>query len=115
MHADPQLQALAAKLEKGILRIPFCDCWLFVEAGRENRNGYARLYHDGKERMAHILSWLVHKGVYPDGLLLDHKCKVRCCVNPAHLEPVTPRENTLRGDAKLFGHGRCPVTAIAYL
>ena len=32
-----------------------------------------------------------------DGLQIDHLCRVRCCVNPAHLEPVTPRENTLRG------------------
>lgn len=110
MHADPELQALAEKLEKGIIRIPFSGCWLFLDAGRDNRNEYRRLYHDGKERMAHILSWIVHRGPVPEGLLLDHKCRVRCCVNPDHLEPVTPQINTLRGEAKLFGKARCPIT-----
>jgi len=46
----------------------------------------------------------VHRKIYrrlvgpiPDGLQLDHLCRIRHCVNPAHLEPVTNRENTLRG------------------
>ncbi|MFZ2529632.1 MAG: HNH endonuclease signature motif containing protein [Rhodococcus sp. (in: high G+C Gram-positive bacteria)] len=37
-------------------------------------------------------------GDIPEGLVIDHLCRVRHCVNPAHLEPVTNRENTLRGD-----------------
>ena len=36
------------------------------------------------------------RGPIPEGLTLDHLCRVRACVNPAHLEPVTLRENTLR-------------------
>jgi hypothetical protein len=47
----------------------------------------------------------VHRVVYealvkpiPVGLVLDHLCRVRHCVNPAHLEPVTQRENVLRGE-----------------
>ena len=36
-------------------------------------------------------------GPIPDGLQIDHLCRVRNCVNPDHLEPVTPRENTMRG------------------
>lgn len=97
-------------LERGIIRIPFCSCWLFVEAGRENRNGYGRMYWQGRELMAHRLSYEAHVGPIPDGLLLDHKCRMRCCVNPEHLEPVTVQENTLRGEAKLFGRDRDPVT-----
>lgn len=106
------LSELKRRLEEGVIIVPFCTCWLFTEAGRENRNGYSRLYWQGKERMAHILSYEAHVGPVPSGLLVDHKCRMRCCINPDHLEPVTPRENTLRGEAKLFGHGRCPITGL---
>lgn len=102
--------ALISLLEKGIVKVPFCSCWLFVEAGRENRNGYGRLRWQGKELMAHRLSYEAHVGPIPDGLLLDHTCRVRCCINPAHLEPVTVQENTLRGQALLFGRDLHPLT-----
>lgn len=97
-------------LEKGTLRVPFCTCWLFVDAGRENRNGYGRLRWNGKELMAHRLSYEAHVGPIPDGLLLDHTCRNRCCINPQHLEPVTVQVNTLRGKALLFGRDIDPVT-----
>jgi IS5 family transposase len=42
--------------------------------------------------------WLV--GPVPEGLSLDHLCRNRGCVNPAHLEPVTHRENVLRGEGR---------------
>lgn len=112
MHADPQLIAL---LETGIVRIPFSTCWWFVDAGRENRNGYGRIWWQGRELMAHRLSYEAHVGPIPDGLVLDHTCTNRCCINPAHLEPVTGKVNTHRGQAKLFGLHRCPVTAIAFM
>lgn len=112
MHADPQLIAL---LESGVIRIPFSTCWFFVEAGRENRNGYGRLYWQGKELMAHRLSYEAHIGPIPEGLVLDHTCTNRCCINPAHLEPVTVKVNTHRGKAKLFGIHLCPVTGLPFM
>jgi len=108
-----ELHQLKRRLEEGVIVVPFCTCWLFTEAGRENRNGYSRLWWKGKERMAHILSYEAHVGPVPSGLLVDHRCRMRCCINPDHLEPVTPRVNTLRGETLLFGHGRCPVTGQA--
>ena len=73
-------------------------CWVWT--GDINRNGYGR---------RHSRTPVVHREVYsllvesiPDGLVLDHKCKNRACCNPAHLEPVTVRENPLRGDATLY-------------
>jgi hypothetical protein len=40
-----------------------------------------------------------HGSLPSDGLVLDHLCRVRACVNPMHMEPVTARENTLRGES----------------
>lgn len=111
MYADPQLIAL---LDSGVVRIPFSTCWFFVEAGRENRNGYGRLYWEGKELMAHRLSYEAHVGPIPNGLVLDHTCTNRCCINPAHLEPVTVKVNTHRGKAKLFGIHLCPISALPF-
>jgi hypothetical protein len=95
---------LEEKLEARIERIPECGCWLWM--GRLNRNGYGRLYHEGSEPMAHRTSYERHVGPIPEGLVLDHLCRVRCCVNPYHLEPVTVQVNTLRGEAQLFGRDK---------
>jgi len=59
--------------------------------------GYPLLSHKGKTYRVHSL---VYKGVgrsIPPGLVPDHTCRVRHCINPDHLEPVTQRVNTLRG------------------
>jgi len=80
------------------------DCWVWC--GKFNRNGYGRLANG---RVAHRGMWEASTGKpIPDGLLLDHKCRVRACINPAHAEPVTHQVNTLRGQAKLFGRDLHP-------
>lgn len=75
-------------------------CWYW--SGQLDRNGYGRL--SGK--LAHRLVYQVLVGEIPEGLVLDHLCRVPRCVNPAHLEPVTPRENTLRGDTFAAFHAK---------
>ena len=70
-------------------------CWHWV--GVTNPFGYGRVRFDGKLRMAHRVSYEAYIGPIPDGLDIDHLCRNRSCVNPWHLEPVTERENTLRG------------------
>lgn len=73
-------------------------CWLFT--ARRNRKGYGLMWHSGLRRgvVAHRISYELYVGTIPDGLQLDHLCRVRHCVNPNHLEPVTPSVNTLRGN-----------------
>jgi hypothetical protein len=47
---------------------------------------------------AHRVSYEAFVGPIPEGLVIDHLCRVRACSNPAHLEPVTSRENLMRGE-----------------
>lgn len=73
---------------------PNSGCWLWTGA---SRNGYGS-FHDGIRNVAaHRYSYTLAQGEVPEGLVLDHLCRVRCCVNPKHLEPVTLAENTRRG------------------
>jgi hypothetical protein len=55
---------------------------------------------------AHRVVYEALVGPIPTGLQLDHLCRTRACVNPAHLEPVTRRENILRGESPSAVHAR---------
>ena len=73
-------------------------------------NGYARVQADGKKQYAHRVSYRLAGHLIPDDLVLDHLCRNRGCVNPAHLEPVTQGENVRRGTAgdALRAKTHCP-------
>ena len=70
-------------------------CWLWV--GPVAGGGYGRVYTNNGYYTAHRLSYVEHRGQIPDGLVVDHLCRVPACVNPSHLEPVTQGENVRRG------------------
>lgn len=74
---------------------PNSGCWLW--AGADNGVGYGKF----RGKYAHRISYEMNRGPIPNGMHLDHLCRVRCCVNPSHLEPVTNAENARRG---LCGH-----------
>lgn len=80
---------------------PMSGCWLWL--GVIDASGYGRFgigsHADGSNRMAqaHRVAYELFRGAIPDGMELDHLCRLECCVNPAHLEPVTHRVNCLRG------------------
>lgn len=79
--------------EEGPLATP---CWICTYA--PNYSGYTRINDAGRTRRCHRAMYEETVGPIPDGLVCDHICRVRNCVNPAHLEIVTQRENLLRGE-----------------
>jgi len=74
---------------------PMSGCWLWIASLRET--GYGRFYFKGHFDQAHRVAYEIFKKKIPSGLTLDHLCRTRSCVNPAHLEPVTLHENNRRG------------------
>lgn len=76
-------------------------CWLWL--GRIDRDGYAELKlggRAGKRHRAHRVSYEEFVGPVPPDLELDHTCRVRRCVNPGHLDPVSGAENLRRAAAR---------------
>lgn len=70
------------------------DCWRFD--GKDD-DSYGIFYYKGKQVLAHRYSYQHYKEKIPVGLVIDHLCRNKKCVNPKHLEVVTNRENVLRG------------------
>lgn len=77
-------------------------CWLWLSA--IDKHGYGRFSVGGRPVFAHRWSYEFYIGEIPAGLVIDHLCRVRTCVNPAHLEPVTILENVLRGHWAMKTH-----------
>lgn len=78
------------------------DCWLWTK--HLDEDGYGKyssriLRARHRTNRAHVLAWLHMRGDLPDGLVLDHLCKRRSCVNPYHLDPVTHAVNNSRGSS----------------
>ena len=71
-------------------------CWEWV--GAKDGRGYADFYYNKAVGQAHRYAYETFVGDIPEGLALDHLCRVPLCVNPEHLEPVTWRENLMRGN-----------------
>jgi hypothetical protein len=109
LRAPPRREAkmswsgLPERIERKIMPEPNSGCWLWI--GVAYTTGYGCTVKTVDRQRKYIL---VHKYVFellrhkvPSHLQIDHLCRNRICCNPDHLEPVTPRENYLRG----FGVG----------
>lgn len=84
------------RFSSGYIPVTESGCWLWERT--INSYGYAKFLVNGKQIGVHRFAYITHRGPIPDGLQLDHTCRVRSCVNPWHLEPVTIKENVLRGN-----------------
>ena len=84
-------------------------CWLWMRPN--GSTGYGQFRVAGQTVGAHRFAYELLVGSIPEGLTLDHLCRVRHCVNPAHMEVVTQRVNILRGDtlpARNAAKTHCP-------
>lgn len=74
-------------------------CWLWT--AYRGQDGYGRFKVDQRAVLAHRFAYEALVGPIPEGLDIDHLCRVRQCVNPKHLEAVTRHENLIRGKTTL--------------
>lgn len=79
-------------------------CWIYK--GTTSNYGHCRVTFKGFSTSAHRAIYCLVVEDVPTDLVVDHLCRVPACVNPDHLEPVTPWENVRRGDAPTAIHAR---------
>ncbi len=94
--SGPAQQPIRERLARHMFIDPD-GCWIWI--GHRFTNGYGAIGFNRprRSRLAHRVSYELFRGPIPEGLTLDHLCRVPECINPEHLEPVTMRENILRG------------------
>lgn len=83
---------------------PISQCWEWTAS--LDKKGYGQFELNGRNRRAHEVAYELLRGIIPDGLEPDHVCKNTRCINPDHLEPVTHRENVLRGTSPMAINAR---------
>ncbi len=75
---------------------PNSGCWLWMGSTAQ---GYGQVWLSEHKKifLAHRVSYERKNGPIKEGMVIDHLCRTRCCINPDHLEVVSQRENILRG------------------
>lgn len=86
--------------------VPVTESGCLLWIGAISDTGYGNFWDGEKKVLVHRYNYEFFNGRIPEGLVIDHKCRVRCCVNTNHLEVVTQKENIRRGI------GICPISAV---
>ena len=110
-YRGPAPTPVAERLWRRVQRGGPTDCWLWL--GATNGNGYGVIGRGGRgtQTYVHRVVWELERGPIPDGLQVDHLCRVKMCVNPRHLAVVTAAENNRRSMSATAIHARkthCP-------
>ena len=92
------------RFEEKYIPVTESGCWLWINSIKDE---YGQFYINSVCKVAaHRVSYQLYKGAIPQGFVIDHLCRVKSCVNPAHLEAVTSAENTRRGMWPIRSHVR---------
>lgn len=98
-------RSLAERFFDKVERVTESGCWIWM-GGLTGSGGYGGISNRLKWSLAHRVSYELKHGAIPRGLEIDHLCRVRCCVNPYHLEAVTRSVNFHRGTAGPIARAR---------
>lgn len=99
---DRRMGHEAGKVLAQWVKMDLSGCWQW-QLKINKRTGYGCKTWGGRTLLAHRWMYEIFNGPIPKGLVLDHVCRNRACVNPMHLEPVTQSENCKRGIAARRG------------
>jgi hypothetical protein len=83
------LESFWKRVEKGA--DPYWDCSEWIPTRNKGRHGSCRW--EGRQQGAHRVSWQIHVGPIPDGHEVHHLCLNPCCVNPVHLQVLSPADH----------------------
>jgi hypothetical protein len=100
-------ERLPCRFWEKVYPCPMSGCWVWLAAA-DRGYGHYFISRKRKSARAHRVAYETLVGAIPDVLELDHLCRVRYCVNPAHLEPVTRSQNMLRSPLRRCFATHCP-------
>jgi hypothetical protein len=107
----PHGSGLGPRILKSLVEASGTECIVWPRF--LDKDGYGRVWIDGKSALAHRVAYEIARGEIPLGLTIDHLCRNRACINPAHLEPVTQVENMRRMRRDVCAHGHAMTGANA--
>lgn len=98
MLSQQDMLYLQRYIHERSVEVPWSGCWLWLlsDGSHGYPQGAASAITGEQVTLAHRLSYLARHGEIPTGYDVDHLCRVRACVNPAHLEAVTQFSNRRR-------------------